>query len=76
MTTPGPVLPVSDRAQLLAAIRASGMTAATYARSVLIRDPRTVRRWLAGDSPIPAAVLALLARAGAAPAPVPPTPEG
>lgn len=62
MTTPGPVLPVSDRAQLLAALRASGLTAAAYARTVLIREPRTVRRWLAGQAPIPQTVRAFLAR--------------
>lgn len=67
MTAPGPVLPMSDRAQLLAAIRASGMTAATYARSVLIREPRTVRRWLAGQAPIPQAVREFLARTATTP---------
>lgn len=57
-------------ALLRAAIAASGLTTSGYARNVLIRDPRTVRRWLAGTSPIPAAVLAHLAGgAGLGPAP-------
>lgn len=43
-------------AQLRAAIVASGLSVSAYARQVLIRDPRTVRRWLAGDSPIPQSV--------------------
>lgn len=42
--------------QLRAAIKASGLSASAYARQVLIRSPRTVRRWLAGDSPLPEAV--------------------
>lgn len=43
--------------QLRAAIQASGLSASAYARNILIRDPRTVRRWLAGDAPIPKSVL-------------------
>ena len=39
------------------AITASGLSARQYARTVLVREERTVRRWLAGDSPIPRAVL-------------------
>jgi hypothetical protein len=42
------------------AIRQSGMSASRYARRVLIRNDRTVRRWLAGESPIPDAVRAFL----------------
>jgi len=38
------------------------MTTSAYARDVMIRDPRTVRRWLAGDSPIPQSVADLLTR--------------
>lgn len=49
-------------AQLRAAITASGLSVSVYARHVLIRDARTVRRWLAGDSPIPIAVHAFLER--------------
>ena len=49
-------------AQLRAAIDRSGLSASAYARTVLIRDPRTVRRWMAGDSPIPDAVREYLAR--------------
>lgn len=39
------------------AIAASGLSASRYAREVLIRDERTIRRWLTGESPIPQAVL-------------------
>lgn len=39
------------------AIAASGLSARQYAVQVLLRDERTVRRWLAGDSPIPKVVV-------------------
>lgn len=39
------------------AIKASGLSARRFAVEVMIRDERTVRRWLAGDSPIPRVVL-------------------
>lgn len=42
------------------AIAASGLSARRFAVDVLLRDERTVRRWLAGDSPIPAAVVRFL----------------
>ena len=38
------------------AVAQSGLCAAQYARNVLIRNDRTLRRWLAGESPIPQAV--------------------
>lgn len=41
-------------------IEASGLSARRFAREVLLRDERTVRRWLAGDSPIPEPVMAFL----------------
>lgn len=44
------------------AIAASGLSMSDYARTVLIREPRTVRRWITGDSPIPQAVLDYLGR--------------
>jgi hypothetical protein len=44
------------------AIEASGMSARQYAATVLLRDERTVRRWLAGDSPIPEPVVQFLKR--------------
>jgi hypothetical protein len=37
-------------------IERSGLSARAFARDVLWRDERTVRRWLAGDSPVPAVV--------------------
>lgn len=47
---------------LRAAIASSGLSARQYAAQILLRDERTVRRWLAGDSPIPAPVVAFLER--------------
>jgi hypothetical protein len=38
-------------------IHGSGMSARAFAEKMLLRDERTVRRWLAGDSPIPAPVV-------------------
>lgn len=46
---------------LRAMIDASGLSQVEWARSILARDPRTVRRWLAGD-PIPEAVADWLLR--------------
>ncbi len=43
-------------AALRAAIAASGLSASQFARDILWREPRTLRRWLAGESPIPEAV--------------------
>ena len=40
----------------------SGLSARRYAMEVLLRDERTVRRWLAGDSPVPDVVLRFLER--------------
>lgn len=54
------------------AIARSGLSARQYALTVLVRDERTVRRWLAGYSPIPAPVRAYLARS----VPPPPLPDG
>jgi hypothetical protein len=53
---------------LRAAIDSSGLSARRFAVRVLLRDERTVRRWLAGDSPVPRAVADWL-RAGARPSP-------
>lgn len=48
-------MPPSDDpvALLRAAIDRSGLSARRFATEVMIRDERTIRRWLAGDSPIP-----------------------
>jgi hypothetical protein len=44
-------------AELLAlAIERSGLSPHDFARTAILRDERTVRRWLAGDSPVPAVV--------------------
>jgi len=50
----------AEIARLRAAIHASGLSITEYARGVLVREPRTVRRWLAGDRQIPRAVLDLI----------------
>ena len=42
-----------ERDLLQQRIEESGLKTAAFARRVLLREPRTVRRWLAGDSPIP-----------------------
>jgi hypothetical protein len=47
---------VDDIRLIRAAIDASGMSARRFAVDILTRDERTVRRWLAGDSPLPRAV--------------------
>lgn len=39
------------------AIKRSGLSARLFAKKMLMRDERTVRRWLAGDAPIPRAVI-------------------
>ena len=49
----------AEIARLREAIRASGLSITEYARHVLVRDGRTLRRWLAGDRQIPRAVLDL-----------------
>lgn len=47
----------SDPANLLrSAIEASGLSASAFARQVLLREPRTIRRWLSGESPVPSIV--------------------
>ncbi len=51
----------ADVQRLLAAIKASGLSRSEFARTVLVRDPRTLRRWLAG-APVPRAVINLLTK--------------
>jgi hypothetical protein len=51
---------VTDAELLAKAIEASGLSARKFAQLVLVRDERTVRRWLAGDSPIPRVVREML----------------
>lgn len=59
---------MTDPELIRAAIDASGLSARKYAEMVLLRDERTVRRWVAGKSPIPKVVremlLAQLAKRG------------
>ena len=51
------------RATLAALIAASGLSAAAFARLVLGRDERTVRRWLRGDIEVPDSAARWLGRA-------------
>lgn len=44
-------------ARLRAAIKRSGLSNRQYAETVLMRDERTVRRWLAGKQAMPAVVV-------------------
>lgn len=38
---------------LRARLEESGLSSTQFAKRCLMREPRTVRRWLAGDSPLP-----------------------
>ena len=53
-----------NQALLAAAIERSGLSVGAWARSVVIRDPRTVRKWLSGEREIPRAVLGWLHEEG------------
>jgi hypothetical protein len=48
--------PVTDPELLSAAIKVSRLSVRQFARDVLVRDPRSVWRWLAGETKLPAAV--------------------
>ena len=50
------------RATLSAVLTDSGLSAAEFARVVVGRDERTVRRWLSGETDIPESVGQWLAR--------------
>lgn len=63
---------VTDSELIQAAIKASGLSARKFAEMVLLRDERTIRRWVAGKSPIPRVVREmLLASLAKRPAPAP-----
>jgi hypothetical protein len=62
-------VPTDPRALLEAAVARSGLSLRAFARERLARDERTARRWRAGETPIPEAVLRWLRRYLAAPAP-------
>lgn len=57
---------LAEIAMLSEAIRRSGLSMTQYAERVLVRDERTVRRWLKGERQIPRAVLEALQRGAAA----------
>ena len=58
---------MTDIELLRAAIDASGLSARRFAMDILVRDERTVRRWLVGYSPIPKVVRVKLEALTAAP---------
>lgn len=47
---------MTDSELLRAAIAASGLSVRQFARERLLREPRTVWRWLAGENPLPSIV--------------------
>ena len=47
---------MTDRELVEQAIKRSGLSARAFARDVLWRDERTVRRWISGESPVPKVV--------------------
>lgn len=69
----------TDRDLLARVIDASGLSARRFATTVLFRNERTVRRWLAGENDMPVEVLAFLnaqAESVAAPRSATPTRTG
>jgi hypothetical protein len=52
-----PATRAAEVALLRAAIARSGLSVSQYAARVLVREARTVRRWLSGELQIPRAVL-------------------
>lgn len=52
--------PAEEQAEALATLRkvleSSGLSTEQYAERILLREGRTVRRWLADESPIPRVV--------------------
>jgi hypothetical protein len=54
---PDPRTRAEEIALLRSVIDRSGLSARRWAKEVAMRDERTVRRWLAGTSPIPRVVL-------------------
>jgi len=50
----------SYRELLVKRIDESGLSQRQFARRVIYRDERTVRRWVSGESPVPAVVHQLL----------------
>jgi len=57
-----PASRLEEIALLRACIQRSGLSIREYAQTVLIRAPRTLERWLAGQRQIPKAVLDLITR--------------
>lgn len=55
-TTSPPPAETPDAKLLSQAIEASGLSVRRFADEVLVRNPRTVWRWLAGENSLPEAV--------------------
>lgn len=53
-------IPMTDADLTRACLTRFGGSASAFAREVVVRDPRQVRRWLAGTSSLPVAVRAFL----------------
>lgn len=51
---------MTDAEKLRLVIERSGMSARAFATDILMRDERTIRRWLAGDRKVPAIVVRFL----------------
>lgn len=49
---------MDDKELLSRAIEVSGLSVRQFAKQVLVREPRTVWRWLAGENALPTAVRA------------------
>ena len=70
MTMPAQVQRANQRELLQRRIGDSGLSSGQFAVEVLRREPRTIRRWIAGDAPIPHVVLEFLLEPKAARWPV------
>ncbi len=53
---------MTDLDLIRAAVVKSGLSHSAFAREIVARDPRQVRRWLSGKHPIPQCVRAFLTR--------------
>ena len=47
---------MDDKELISKAIEVSGLSVRRFAREILVREPRTVWRWLAGENALPTAV--------------------
>ena len=59
------------RKLLLRRIKESGLSQRQWAKRVVYRDERTIRRWVSGESPVPSVIYPLLDNLVPAPWPPP-----